>query len=46
MYVYAPRSESAESKMLEASSGTLRSLRGTVLRYTDPLEPVGLEDWE
>lgn len=24
----------------------LRSLRGTVLRFTDPLEPVGLEDWE
>lgn len=24
----------------------LRSLRGSVIRYTDPLEPVGLEDWE
>ena len=24
----------------------LRSLRGTVLRFADPLEPVGLEDWE
>jgi antitoxin (DNA-binding transcriptional repressor) of toxin-antitoxin stability system len=24
----------------------LRSLRGSVLRYDDPLEPVGLEDWE
>lgn len=24
----------------------LRSLRGTVLRYDDPLEPVGLDDWE
>ena len=24
----------------------LRTLRGTVLRYTDPLEPVGLEDWK
>jgi prevent-host-death family protein len=24
----------------------LKSLRGTVLRYDDPLEPVGLEDWE
>ena len=24
----------------------LRALRGTVLRYDDPLEPVGLEDWE
>jgi prevent-host-death family protein len=22
----------------------LRSLRGTVLRFTDPLEPVGLDD--
>jgi prevent-host-death family protein len=25
---------------------SLRSLRGTVLRFADPLEPVGLEDWE
>ena len=24
----------------------LKDLRGTVLRYDDPLEPVGLEDWE
>lgn len=24
----------------------LRSLRGTVLRFDDPLEPVGVEDWE
>ena len=24
----------------------LRSLRGFVIRYVDPLEPVGLEDWE
>ena len=24
----------------------LRSLRGSVVRYVDPLEPVGLEDWE
>ena len=25
---------------------TLRSLRGSVLRYDDPTEPVGSEDWE
>jgi len=25
---------------------SLRSLRGTVVRFADPLEPVGLEDWE
>jgi prevent-host-death family protein len=25
---------------------TLRSLRGSVLRYDDPSDPVGLEDWE
>lgn len=25
---------------------TLESLRGTVCEYTEPLEPVGLEDWE
>ncbi len=24
----------------------LKSLRGTLLRYDDPTEPVGLEDWE
>lgn len=24
----------------------LRSLRGTVLEYHDPTEPVGLQDWE
>ncbi|HEX7185444.1 MAG TPA: type II toxin-antitoxin system prevent-host-death family antitoxin [Thermoanaerobaculia bacterium] len=24
----------------------LRALRGSVLRYIDPLEPVGQEDWE
>jgi prevent-host-death family protein len=24
----------------------LRALRGSVLRYTDPLEPVGQDDWE
>ena len=24
----------------------LKSLRSSVLRYDDPMEPVGLEDWE
>jgi prevent-host-death family protein len=24
----------------------LQALRGTVLRYDDPFEPVGTEDWE
>jgi prevent-host-death family protein len=24
----------------------LKALRGSVLRYEDPLEPVGVEDWE
>jgi len=24
----------------------LRSLRGTVVAYRDPTEPVGIEDWE
>ena len=24
----------------------LKSLRGTVVKYEDPTEPVGLEDWE
>lgn len=26
--------------------GDLEALRGTVLRYDDPTEPVALEDWE
>ena len=25
---------------------TLKFLRGTVVKYDDPTEPVGLEDWE
>lgn len=25
---------------------TLESLRGSVIRYDDPTEPVGQEDWE
>ena len=24
----------------------LEALRGSVIRYDDPLEPIGLEDWE
>ena len=24
----------------------LKTLRGSVVRYDDPLEPVGMEDWE
>ena len=28
------------------SAEALRSLRGSVIRYVDPLEPVRLEDWE
>ena len=27
-------------------AAALEALRGSVLRYDDPLEPVGLEDWE
>ena len=27
-------------------SAALKALRGSVLRYDDPMEPVGLEDWE
>jgi prevent-host-death family protein len=25
---------------------TLKKLRGSVKKYVDPLEPVGLEDWD
>ncbi|MBI2327091.1 type II toxin-antitoxin system Phd/YefM family antitoxin [Candidatus Curtissbacteria bacterium] len=28
------------------SKAVLKSLRGSVLRYDDPNEPVGLEDWK
>lgn len=28
------------------SAEALKALRGSVLRYDDPCEPVGLEDWE
>jgi antitoxin (DNA-binding transcriptional repressor) of toxin-antitoxin stability system len=30
----------------KASVDPRASLRGTVLRYDDPLEPGGVEDWE
>lgn len=30
----------------EDPAETLRELRGSVLKYQDPTEPVGLEDWE
>ena len=30
----------------EAQKTTLESLRGSVVRYDDPTEPVGQEDWE
>jgi len=30
----------------EDSQALLASLRGSVLHYDDPLEPVGIEDWE
>lgn len=30
----------------DKDDGLLASLRGTVRRYDDPTEPVGLEDWE
>lgn len=30
----------------EDPKAILKSLRGTVLRYDNPTEPVGLEDWE
>ena len=30
----------------EEPSKSLESLRNTVVRYEDPCEPVGLEDWD
>lgn len=30
----------------QAPEKLLRAFRGSVLRYDDPTEPVGVEDWE
>lgn len=30
----------------ESPAEALKTLRGSVLRYSDPTKPVGLEDWE
>ncbi|MBE0694905.1 MAG: type II toxin-antitoxin system Phd/YefM family antitoxin [Aquamicrobium sp.] len=38
---------SLEIRKLETDkSDPFERLRGTVLRYDDPFEPVGVEDWE
>ena len=31
---------------VENSDEALKALRNTVIKYDDPTEPVGLEDWE
>ena len=31
---------------VENSDEALKALRNTVIKYEDPTEPVGLEDWE
>ena len=31
---------------VEDPEASLKALRDTVLKYEDPTEPVGLEDWE
>jgi len=31
---------------MAAPDDLLQALRGSVTKYEDPLEPVGLEDWE
>ncbi len=31
---------------VENPEETLKALRNTVIKYEDPTEPVGLEDWE
>jgi len=33
-------------KVADARRDPLEILRGSVLRYDDPFEPVGVEDWE
>ena len=30
----------------ENSDNEMKGLRGTVIKYEDPTEPVGIEDWE
>jgi prevent-host-death family protein len=34
------------TQFVEDPEDGLRSLRGSVLYYEDPTEPVGVEDWE
>lgn len=33
-------------RIAQAGSDPLNMLRGSVLRYDDPMEPVGASDWE
>ncbi|WP_244816654.1 type II toxin-antitoxin system Phd/YefM family antitoxin [Caballeronia sp. Lep1P3] len=35
-----------EVRRYDSTATPLEELRGSVLFYEDPLEPVGLEDWE
>ena len=34
------------SRYKDDPAEALKQLRGSVLRYDDPTEPVGVEDWE
>ena len=42
--LFAPRKRTEEE--LAKSRDIRENLKGSVLRYDDPTEPVGLEDWE
>jgi hypothetical protein len=44
--ILQPQIAQHQIKSLETQNTNLYPLRGKVIRYDDPTEPVALEDWE
>jgi hypothetical protein len=44
--ILQPQTAQHQIKSLETQNTNLHPLRGKVIRYDDPTEPVALEDWE
>jgi hypothetical protein len=44
--ILQPQTAQHQIKSLETQNTNLYPLRGKVIRYDDPTEPVALEDWE
>ena len=44
--ILQPQTAQHQIKSLETQNTNLYHLRGKVIRYDDPTEPVALEDWE